>query len=73
MKVSHQHNIGPNNSDTKKDKSYKGIKSHSMVIWAGRFMIGNRDDGGFWGTDNDFDLSEKTFATLEKCNQSNTF
>lgn len=51
MKVSHQHNIGPNNSDTKKDKSYKGVKSHSMVIRAG----GTDNDTG---TDNDFDLSE---------------
>lgn len=32
---SHQHNIGQNNPDTKKNKFYKAVKSQKVVIWVG--------------------------------------
>lgn len=44
---SHQHNIGQNNPDTKKNKFYKAVKSQKVVIWVGGWVTGSRDEGGF--------------------------
>lgn len=73
MNEFHQHNTGQNNSNTKENKFYTAVQSQIVIIWVGGLVTGNGHVGGFWSTDNALDLSEKTFATLRKCKQSNKF